>query len=145
MERDLTSPSIATLIDVLECLGTNIQDFFNESVEEKVVFSAEDIFTNENKELKSDIHWIVPTSQKNEMEPILIYLEKGGISVEHDPHEGEEFGYVLEGSVYLHIGSKKHKVKKGETFYFKPTLTHYISNAGVRKAAVLWVCTPPSF
>lgn len=145
MERDLTSPSIATLIDVLECLGTNIQDFFNESVEEKVVFSAEDIFINENKELKSDIHWIVPTSQKNEMEPILIHLEKGGISAEHDPHEGEEFGYVLEGSVYLHIGSKKHKVKKGETFYFKPTLTHYISNAGVRKATVLWVCTPPSF
>lgn len=145
IERDLTSPSIATLIDILECLGTNIQDFFNESVEEKVVFSKDDIFVKEDKELKNNIHWIVPTSQKNDMEPILIYLEKEGKSIEHDPHEGEEFGYVLDGTVFLHVGNKRHKVKKGETFYFKPTLTHYISNGGNKKAALLWVCTPPSF
>lgn len=145
MERDLTSPSIATLIDVLECLGTNIRDFFNEAVEEKVVFSAKDIFIKENKELKSDIHWIVPNSQKNDMEPILMYIEEGGKSLEHDPHDGEEFGYVLQGIIFLHIGNKKYKAKKGETFYFKPTQTHYISNGGTKKAAVLWVCTPPTF
>ena len=115
------------------------------AVEEKVVFSSEDIFINENKDLKNEIQWIVPTSQKNQMEPILIYLDKGGASAEHDAHDGEEFGYVLEGSIYLHIGNKKHKVKKGETFYFKPTSIHYISNGGSRKAAVLWVCTPPTF
>ena len=28
VERDLTSPSIATLIDILQCLGTNLNDFF---------------------------------------------------------------------------------------------------------------------
>ena len=28
VERDLTSPSIATLEDILICLGTNINDFF---------------------------------------------------------------------------------------------------------------------
>lgn len=27
VERDLTSPSIATLMDILEALGTNIKDF----------------------------------------------------------------------------------------------------------------------
>ena len=27
VERDLTSPSIATLVDILECLGTNLQEF----------------------------------------------------------------------------------------------------------------------
>lgn len=145
IERDLTSPSIATLVDMLECLGTNIQDFFNESVEEKVVFSEEDIFIKEDKDLRNNIHWIVPTSQKNEMEPILLHLEKEGSSIEHDPHEGEEFGYVLEGTILLHIGNKSYKVKKGETFYFKPTLTHYITNGGNKKASVLWVCTPPSF
>ncbi|MEG0129486.1 helix-turn-helix domain-containing protein [Clostridium sp.] len=145
LERDLTSPSIATLMDILECLGTNIRDFFNEAVEEKVVFSAEDIFVNENKDLNNEIHWIVPTAQKHEMEPILMHLDEGGRSLDHDPHDGEEFGYVLQGSVWLHIGSKKHKVRKGETFYFKPTLNHYISNGGKTKAIVLWVCSPPTF
>ena len=28
LERDLTSPSIATLVDILQCLGTNLKDFF---------------------------------------------------------------------------------------------------------------------
>ena len=29
VERDLTSPSIATLMDILQCLGTDLKDFFN--------------------------------------------------------------------------------------------------------------------
>ena len=32
VESEQTSPSIATLVDILECLGTNLRDFFNESV-----------------------------------------------------------------------------------------------------------------
>ena len=42
LERDLTSPSIATLMDILECLGTNLKDFFSESAEEKLVFGPQD-------------------------------------------------------------------------------------------------------
>lgn len=38
VERELTSPSIATLMDILESLGTNIRDFFNEQVDDKIVF-----------------------------------------------------------------------------------------------------------
>ena len=30
LENDLTSPSIATLIDILSALGTTLKDFFNE-------------------------------------------------------------------------------------------------------------------
>ena len=28
LERDLTSPSIATLMDILQCLGTTVSEFF---------------------------------------------------------------------------------------------------------------------
>lgn len=28
LERDLTSPSIATLVDILQCLGTDLKTFF---------------------------------------------------------------------------------------------------------------------
>ena len=30
VERDITSLSISTLVDVLECLGTNLKDFFSD-------------------------------------------------------------------------------------------------------------------
>jgi len=51
----------------------------------------------------------------------------------------------LKGSIYVHIGSEKYKVKKGESFYYKANFNHYISNAGKSKASVIWVSTPPSF
>ena len=44
LERDLTSPSIATLMDILQCLGTSIGEFFNEEPEEQVVFGKSDYF-----------------------------------------------------------------------------------------------------
>ena len=42
LERDLTSPSIATLMDILQCLGTTIGEFFNETPDEQVVFGKQD-------------------------------------------------------------------------------------------------------
>lgn len=145
VERDLTSPSIATLVDILEGLGTNLKDFFNETIDEKIVFSIEDAFESENEELKYILKWIVPNAQKNIMEPILIELNKEGRTKEDFPHEGEEFGYVISGSIYIHLGNEKIKVKKEESFYFKANSNHYISNAGKAKARIIWVSSPPSF
>ncbi len=145
VERDLTSPSIATLVDILEGLGTNLKDFFNETVNEKIVFTKDDAFEMENAELKYKLKWVIPNAQKNIMEPILIELDPDGRTKEDSPHEGEEFGFVVNGSINLHIGHDKYKVKKGESFYYKANSNHYISNAGKTKAVVIWISTPPSF
>lgn len=144
LERNLTSPSIATLIDILQCLGTNVSDFFTaEEAEEQVVFGVNDYFEKHDSELNNTIEWIIPNAQKNNMEPVIITLEKGGSTYPDNPHEGEEFGYVLHGCITIHIGKKTYKAKKGESFYFVSTKTHYItSKAG---ATVLWVSSPPSF
>ena len=40
LENDLTSPSIATLIDILSALGTDLKEFFSEiDKEEKLTFN----------------------------------------------------------------------------------------------------------
>lgn len=145
VERDLTSPSIATLMDILEGLGTNLKDFFSDGVDEKIVFSKEDFFETENEELNYIIKWIIPNAQKNSMEPILIELEPGGKTKEDSPHDGEEFGYVISGRIILHIGDREYRVKKGESFYYKANLNHHISNYGKSNANIIWVSTPPSF
>ena len=145
VERDLTSPSITTLIDILEGLGSNLRDFFSETVDEKIVFTNEDFFETENEDLNYVIKWIIPNAQKNAMEPILIEIEPEGKTKEDYPHEGEEFGYVISGRVTLHLGDREYKVKKGESFYFKANSNHYISNKGKVKANIIWVSTPPSF
>ncbi|MBE5766202.1 MAG: cupin domain-containing protein [Clostridiales bacterium] len=147
VERDLTSPSIATLTDMLECLGTDLPAFFSDSrKDEKVVFSEDDIYEKTDDEgLKGSIKWLVPSAQKNSMEPILVELGPGGETDEHDPHEGEEFGYVLSGSIKIRIGERTIRARKDESFYFRSDEIHNIRNTGKTVARFLWVSTPPSF
>ena len=143
VERDLTSPSIATLMDILQCLGTDLKTFFSDSEDTQVVFHKGDFFEKTDAELKNRIEWIIPNAQKNMMEPILVTIEPGGSTYPDNPHEGEEFGYVLTGSIEIHLGGQVHKAKKRESFYFTPAQKHYITSKN--GAEILWVSTPPSF
>lgn len=144
LERNLTSPSISTLTDILQCLGTNLKDFFSEEDDSQIVFKNEDFFEKIDDELHNKVEWIIPNAQKNEMEPIRLTLAPGGSTYPDLPHEGEEFGYVLNGSIRIHLGAKVHIAKKGETFYFTSSKKHYLE-AGKTGATVIWVTSPPSF
>lgn len=143
LERDLTSPSISTLMDILQCLGTSIGEFFNETPEEQIVFGKADYFEKYDADLNNVIKWIIPNAQKNMMEPIMLTLEPGGETYPDNPHEGEEFGHILLGSVSIHIGTKTYRAKKGESFYFTPDKKHYLTSK--TGATLLWVSSPPSF
>lgn len=144
LERDITSPSIATLMDILEALGTDIAAFFNETQNEKVVYPAEDMFVKE-ADGGAATCWLVTSAQRNALEPILVTLPAGVGTEPDDPHEGEEFGYVLQGAVWLQLGEQRFRVRRGDSFYFRPTAPHWLRNAGRTQARVLWVSTPPSF
>lgn len=144
IENDLTSPSISTLADILAALGTTLKEFFDETEKEKLVFKKEDYFIKDNGDGQK-IVWLVPNSQKNEMEPIIIELEPGVSTTLDMPHEGQEFGYVLEGKIRLHIGKSHYVVKKGESFYYITDRPHYLRNHGDRVAKVIWISSPPNF
>ena len=143
LENDLTSPSIATLVDLLNALGSNLSDFFHEEAEEKVVFSEAEYIDKQSDGML--FSWVIPNAQKNMMEPVLVELEAGAQTQPDVPHEGEEFGYVLSGKVAVVIAGKQHTAKKGESFYFTAGKEHYIVNKGKAKARFLWISTPPNF
>ena len=143
LERNLPSPSITTLMDILQCLGTSIGEFFNEAPDEQIVFGKQDYFVKEDTEYKNEIKWIIPNAQKNTIEPIYLTLQAGGSTCPDTPHEGEEFGYVLQGAVSIHLGNKTYKAKKGESFYYTADKTHFLSSKN--GATLIWVSSPPSF
>ena len=146
VERNLASPSIATLTDMLECLGSSLREFFSQDDDEKTVFSENDMFVKEDPEtLKGSITWLIPSAQKNSMEPILVEMNEGGRSPDVLAHEGEEFGYVLSGTVTLVVGNRALRVRTGESFSIRPAQKHFILNNGKRPAKVLWISTPPNF
>lgn len=143
LERNLTSPSIDSLDDILEALGTNLADFFKEDKVEQYTFREQDFYVDERDD--HTVSWIVPNAQKNQMEPILLTLPEGGQSFEVAPHTGEEFGYVADGTVALECDGKRSVLRKGETFYLHGRTFHVLKNEKKTPARVLWVSTPPLF
>lgn len=143
LENDLVEPSISTLEDILDALGTNFSEFFREEKEEKVVFSTDDYFEKESEGY--NIKWLVSNAQKNEMEPILVTIYPHSVTDIDYPHEGQEFGYVLEGELLLYLDNRILKVKKGETFYYDSNKNHYLKNNKDKVCRLIWVSSPPNF
>ncbi len=46
LENDLTSPSITTLDDILEALGSSLSEFFSEDKDERTVFHKNDFYVD---------------------------------------------------------------------------------------------------
>ena len=145
VERDLTSPSIATLMDILQVLGTDLPEFFDDEEDAQIVFSDSDYFEKNDPELSNSIEWLIPNAQKNMMEPIRVSLKQNGKTYPDNPHEGEEFGYVLSGTIRIHLGNKVYTAKEGESFYYSPAASHFIDCTTKGGAEFIWVSTPPTF
>jgi transcriptional regulator with XRE-family HTH domain len=143
LENNLNSPSIATLTDILAALGSNLSEFFKEETEEKTVFTKEEFIEKDSDGVLWK--WLIPNAQKNMMEPVLVELAEGAETSGDIPHEGEEFGYVLEGKLAVVLGNKYYACKKGDAFYFTAGKPHRVINKGKGKAKFLWISTPPNF
>lgn len=145
VENNLSSPSITTLEDILEVLGSSLPEFFSqgETEESAIVYTQSDYFENEQEDYK--IRYLVPNAQKNLMEPIHLTLNPKGKSEVVPPHEGEDFGYILEGEITVVYGDEKIPAKAGDSFYVYCNENYYLYNGGKRAAKLIWVSSPPYF
>jgi transcriptional regulator with XRE-family HTH domain len=145
LENDATSPSIATLKDILDVFGVSMQEFFSDTTDaEDIVYGKEARVQASNDE-KIQVELLVPGAQNREMDPVLVTLAPGEEMDEQQFHEGEEFGFILLGKVQLRLDEKLHTVRKDECFYFSSDKKHSVKNIGKGIARILWVVTPPTF
>ncbi|SNB44716.1 helix-turn-helix domain-containing protein [Geobacter sp. DSM 9736] len=145
LENDTTSPSIATLKDILDVFGVSMQEFFSEVRDEEIVFGADSRVQSSDDDDGVRVELLVPGAQNREMDPALVTIAPGEEMEEQPFHEGEEFGYVLLGKIQLKLDDKVYTVKKDECFYFTSDKRHTIKNIGKGMAKILWVVTPPTF
>lgn len=145
LENDTTCPSIATLKDIVDVFGISMQEFFAEVVTtDDVVFGAEArVQSTDDGTVK--VVLLVPGAQNREMDPALVTIRPGAELDEQDYHEGEEFGYVLQGKIELRLNDQLYKLNKDECFYFASDKKHTVKNIGKTDAKILWVVTPPTF
>ena len=50
LERNQNTPSVSTLLDIIQCLGTTPAEFFADEEPEQIVFKESDYFEKENEE-----------------------------------------------------------------------------------------------
>ena len=53
LERNLTSPSVGTLLDIIQCLGTTPAEFFADDEPAQLVFKNEDYFEKEDDNINN--------------------------------------------------------------------------------------------
>lgn len=144
VERNVTSLSVESLLGILDALDQKASTFFDEAFHEKIVFGVEDRVELEKEDVSS-FQILVPAAQNRLMDPALLSLNPGEKTEDEEPHEGEEFGFVVSGTIEVTLGVKTYKVRKGECFYFKASKKHYLANRRKISATVLWVSSPPNF
>jgi quercetin dioxygenase-like cupin family protein len=71
------------------------------------------------------------------MEPLMVELEPV-VDTTRSVHEGEEFIYVLQGTVVLEIGDDRFELTPGDSTYYLSTTPHLIA-AKEHKAIILAV------
>lgn len=140
LERDKTSPSIATLEQLLDVLGVSLRQFFSEEKTSKVVFTKKDRVPlyDEPEGVKTQL--LIPGVEDKEIDPRLVVLKPGSSTFPEDYHEGEEFGFVIDGNIELWLDETRYKVKAGECFYYKADHRHQIRNTSKnKKSTFLWI------
>jgi quercetin dioxygenase-like cupin family protein/DNA-binding Xre family transcriptional regulator len=87
---------------------------------------------------------VLTPDTKRTMLPILADFEPGAKNVEPSIHEGEEFVYVLQGSIVIHFdGAESIKLKQGDCMYFAADLPHTYDNPARKASRLLLVVSPP--
>jgi len=137
LESDKTSPSIDTLEVILRALGTDLKHFFSDFEEEKIIFKKEERVPVYDLPEGVSMAYLMVGVEDKPIDPMIVELEPGAKTEEEDYHEGNEFGYVIEGRVELYLDGVKYKLRKGDAFYYKADKKHYVKNPDRKKKAVL--------
>ena len=87
----------------------------------------------------------MPSSPGNLLQANVHVVSSGGGSKEQISHGGQEFGYVLKGSLQLIACDETNEISAGGAFSFNSSLPHCYHNVGDIIARIVWVNTPPTF
>jgi transcriptional regulator with XRE-family HTH domain len=145
IERGLTTPSVEILMRLASSFGMSMNFFVEEAEKGSTLVhtlhgQGEPIFFFEDK------HQIFSLTQGIRDPGFSVFidiLEEGCNSGEGGMvHSGEEFAYVLEGSVVFFVDEEEYLVNVGDSIAFKASRPHRWKNLSQGRSQVLWVVSP---
>ncbi len=146
VEREVASPSIATVQRVARALDLSIAELFAEEPAAGRVVRREDRRRIAYPGLKA-VDEFLTSNMAGRLQVILSTIEPGGgTGDEPYTHDSdEEVVVVLSGVLDLWVGDEHYVLREGDAITFPSRLPHWNMNHGDVSASVLFCVTPPSF
>ena len=147
LERGVTGASIATLQRLAAAYETTLLELFGPPAAP----AAERLVQPGDRpvlRLASDTVRIEHLARgATQLEPQLFVLAAGASSDGAYTHEGEEFVYLLSGSLTVWVGeAERYRLEcAGDALCFPSTLPHRWRNESSGETRLLWINTPPTF
>ncbi|HXI79449.1 MAG TPA: cupin domain-containing protein [Verrucomicrobiae bacterium] len=146
VEREVTSPSIASVQRIARALDLGIAELFADDQPHGRVVRTADRRRISYPGL-SAVDEFLTAGSGGRLQVILTTLEPGGgTGDEPYTHDSdEEVVIVLSGSLELWVADERHLLGEGDAITYSSRLPHRNRNAGDGLAVILFCCTPPSF
>lgn len=143
VERAQTEPSIASLKKISMALDIKMRDLFDQDDgQHEVVRKGQgDKFVVHSVQCE-----LLASLPDKLMEPLYKSIEPGGGSGGLlEPHDGEEFIWIMSGSLNVTVGDVTHVLHEGDSIYFKSEQPHSCVNKTNKLCEVLWISSPPMY
>ena len=135
LEAGELAPSLAPLLKIARGLGVRLGTFLDDSPQNGPVVARSGVdcqvvrFSGQSHSNIStlDFHALAADKKDRHMEPFLIDVHP---SAEEEcnlsTHEGEEFIYVLSGSIQVVYGNETHVLQMGDSIYYDSVVPHEV-------------------
>lgn len=152
IENGVTAPPIATLLKISKAHEVNIGHFFQDGPgHERIVVVRQEERREVSRRFQGDGTAVgyryeslaYPWSDKH-MEPFLVEIDaRPETEMTFYNHLGEEFLFVLEGSVEFRGGERIIELVAGDSLYFDSEIPHAVRSVGQERAKVIAVVYSP--
>ena len=143
IELSCANPSVATIYRLAAAYGTTVLELYDLPAQSNRVITPRN---RKSLETKSGVRMELLSTGTKMLESMLIRVPPGTGSDGTYMHQGEDFLYMLEGSLEIWLDEVECNVlEQGDSFWFESNRGHRWFNPTNKTSVVLWVNTPPTF
>ncbi|WP_409020763.1 helix-turn-helix domain-containing protein [Brevundimonas vesicularis] len=139
-ERNLTTPSVWSLMSLAKGLDVEVSHFMEWPQTNQIVFRAA---APKKVNIDSAVDYIDLSSElpDRKMDAVLVRIPPGFV-FPPDSHNGEIFRYVVKGRLTAVAGDVQAELGPGDGMHFDGRVTHFVRNDSDDEVLLLYVGTP---
>ncbi len=147
IERNLTAPTVPTLMKIIAALGANTSIFFQDETPARISLVRKSERTQIiDRKNNVFIESLTTGITGSTIKAIIAHPQPGVVNIPGGyKHAGEELIYVIKGAIEINIEGETYILNEGDCIHFHGELRHTIKNISGGDVEVLSIVTPPNY